>query len=151
LTRNAISVGEADRTLAKAKPEGGDRGQERRADHERVRRGHEHSGRELEEWLQTQESREVGQKDGGSESRRHESGRRIVEILEKDSEDYTKDYVSHRRDVVGYVHRHQAQRPESDVKDTGWRYSQIERGHDLRSSSCRLRRDEAPEIDLALV
>jgi hypothetical protein len=109
------------------------------------------SGREPEEWLQTQESREVGQKDGGSESRGHESGRRIVEILEKDREDYTEDDVSHWRDVVGYVHCHQAQRPESDVKDTSWRYSQIKRGHDLRSSSCRLRRDEAPEIDLALV
>jgi hypothetical protein len=42
------------------------------------------SARELEEWLQTEESREVGQKDGGGESRGHESGRRIVEILEKD-------------------------------------------------------------------
>jgi hypothetical protein len=29
---------------------------------------------ELEEWLQTEESREVGQKDGGGESKGHESG-----------------------------------------------------------------------------
>ena len=71
------------------------------------------SGRELEEWLQTQESREVGQKDGGSESRGHESGRRIVEILEKDREDYTEDDVSHRRDVVGYVH----QPPGSEARE----------------------------------
>ena len=83
------------------------------------------SAKELEEWLQTEESREVGQKDGGGESRGHESGRRIVEILEKDRDDYTEDDVSHMRDVVSYVHRHQAQRPEGEVEDTNWRYSFI--------------------------
>jgi hypothetical protein len=77
------------------------------------------SARELEEWLQTEESREVGQKDGGGESRGHESARRIVEILEKD------------RDVVGYVHRHQAQKPENeDIEDSRWRYSLMNWGHD---------------------
>jgi hypothetical protein len=35
---------------------------------------------ELEEWLQTEESREVGQKNGGGESKGHESGRRIVDL-----------------------------------------------------------------------
>jgi DNA topoisomerase VI subunit B len=88
------------------------------------------SAKELEEWLQTEESREVGQKDGGGESRGHESGRRIVEILEKDRDDYTENDVSHMRDVVSYVHRHQAQRPEGDVEDTNWRYSLINWGHD---------------------
>jgi DNA topoisomerase VI subunit B len=88
------------------------------------------SAKELKEWLQTGESREVGQKDGGGESRGHESGRRIVEILEKDRDDYTEDAVSHMRDVVSYVHRHQAQRPEGDVEDTNWRYSLINWGHD---------------------
>ena len=39
--------------------------------------------KELEEWLQTDESRSVGQSDGGGESKGHESGRRIVGILEK--------------------------------------------------------------------
>jgi DNA topoisomerase VI subunit B len=88
------------------------------------------SAKELEEWLQTEESREVGQKDGGGESRGHESGRRIVEIREKDRDDYTEDDVSHMRDVVSYVHRHQAQRPEGDVEDTNWRYSLMNWGHD---------------------
>jgi DNA topoisomerase VI subunit B len=88
------------------------------------------SAKELKEWLQTGESREVGQKDGGGESRGHESGRRIVEILEKDRDDYTENDVSHMRDVVSYVHRHQAQRPEGDVEDTNWRYSLINWGHD---------------------
>ena len=84
------------------------------------------SAGELEEWLQTEESREVGQKDGSGESRGHESGRRIVELLEKDRDEYTEDDVSHMRDVVGYVHRHQAQKPENeDIENPRWRYSLI--------------------------
>ena len=35
---------------------------------------------ELQEWLETDESREVGQKDADGESTGHRSGRRIVEI-----------------------------------------------------------------------
>ncbi len=58
---------------------------------------------ELEEWLETDGSRSVGQKDGGSESRGHESGRKIVEILKKDESDYSEDDVSHMRDIVSYV------------------------------------------------
>lgn len=37
--------------------------------------------KELEGWLQTEESESVGQSDGGGESKGHESGRKIVEIL----------------------------------------------------------------------
>jgi DNA topoisomerase VI subunit B len=88
------------------------------------------SARELEEWLQTEESREVGQKDDGNESRGHEAGRRIVEILEKDEEDIGKDDVDHMRRVVSYVHRHQAQEPEEDVQDSRWRYSSMNWSHD---------------------
>ena len=48
------------------------------------------SRKELEEWLETDVSKEVGQKDGGNESKGHESGRRIVEILGKDNSDYNR-------------------------------------------------------------
>ncbi|MCA1729847.1 MAG: DUF3140 domain-containing protein, partial [Actinobacteria bacterium] len=58
------------------------------------------SRKELEEWLETEESKEVGQKDGGSESKGHESGRKIVEVLEKDESDYTEDDIDHMRRVV---------------------------------------------------
>jgi hypothetical protein len=86
--------------------------------------------KELEEWLQTEESRSVGQSDGGGESKGHESGRRIVEILEENKPDYTDDDIDHMRRVVGYVHRHQAQRPNSDVENSNWRYSLMNWGHD---------------------
>lgn len=39
--------------------------------------------KELERWLETDEARSVGQKDGGGESTGHASGRRIVTILGK--------------------------------------------------------------------
>ncbi len=32
--------------------------------------------------------------------------------------------------VVGYVHRHLAQRPEGDIEETPWRYSLMNWGHD---------------------
>jgi hypothetical protein len=86
---------------------------------------------ELKEWLETDESKSVGQSDdGGGESKGHESGRRIVEILEKDDEDIDQDDVDHMRRVVSYVHRHQAQEPEEDVEDSRWRYSLMNWGYD---------------------
>jgi hypothetical protein len=88
------------------------------------------SPKELEEWLETEESKEVGQKDGGSESKGHESGRKIVEVLEKDESDYTEDDIDHMRRVVSYVHRHQAQKPKGNIEDSNWRYSLMNWGHD---------------------
>ena len=86
---------------------------------------------ELKEWLETDESKSVGQSDDdGGESKGHESGRRIVEILEKDDEDIDQGDVDHMRRVVSYVHRHQAQEPEEDVEDSRWRYSLMNWGHD---------------------
>jgi hypothetical protein len=85
---------------------------------------------ELEEWLQTDESKSVGQSDGGGESEGHESGRKIVEILEKNKTDYSSDDIDHMRRVVSYVHRHESQKPSGDVKDSNWRYSLLNWGHD---------------------
>jgi hypothetical protein len=88
------------------------------------------NSKELEEWLDTEESKEVGQKDGGSESKGHESGRKIVEILGKGKSDYTDEDIDHMRRVVSYVHRHQAQQPEGDLEGSNWRYSLMNWGHD---------------------
>ena len=83
------------------------------------------SARELEDWLKTDESRDVGQKDGGGESEGHASGRRIVELLDKKKPDYTDDDTDHMRRVASYVHRHRAQKPKENVEDSNWRYSLI--------------------------
>lgn len=86
------------------------------------------SASELETWLDTDESKSVGQGDG--ESTGHRSGRRIVTILRTNKGDLTEDDVAHMRKVVGYVHRHGAQRPSGDVADTNWAYSMKNWGHD---------------------
>ena len=89
------------------------------------------TARQLEDWLETDESKEVGYKDGGEgESVGHHSGRRIIAILGKKPADYTDDDLHHMAKVAGYVHRHLAQRPEGDIDETPWRYSLMNWGHD---------------------
>jgi hypothetical protein len=85
---------------------------------------------QLERWLETEESRSVGQADGGGEATGHRSGRRIVEILRTRKGDLDDEDVRHMHKVVGYVNRHLAQRPAGDVEDTRWRYSLMNWGHD---------------------
>ncbi|GAB7045170.1 DUF3140 domain-containing protein [Catenuloplanes indicus] len=86
---------------------------------------------ELEKWLGTDEAKEVGQKSGpGSESVGHDSGRKIVKILHTKKADLTDADEAHMRKVIGYVHRHLAQKPSGDVTDTRWRHSLMNWGHD---------------------
>ena len=86
---------------------------------------------ELERWLETEESLSVGWiKEGEGESVGHHSGRRIVEINRKKKADLTDDDYGHMRKVIGYIHRHMAQRPGGDVKNSRWRYSLMNWGHD---------------------
>ena len=84
----------------------------------------------LETWLKTDESKAVGQKDGGRESTGHEMGRRIVKLLDKKQADLDDDDLATMRKVAGYVKRHLAQRPDGDVSETPWRYSLMNWGHD---------------------
>ncbi len=86
---------------------------------------------ELEKWLETEESQSVGwTREGEGESVGHHSGRRIVEIKRSKKAQLTDDDYAHMRKVVGYIHRHMAQRPGGDVKNSRWRYSLMNWGHD---------------------
>jgi hypothetical protein len=86
---------------------------------------------ELEKWLKTDESKSVGQKSSsGAESVGHDSGRKIIKILHTKKADLTSGDEQHMSKVVGYVHRHLAQRPSGDVTETPWRYSLMNWGHD---------------------
>ncbi|GAA4693347.1 DUF3140 domain-containing protein [Pseudonocardia yuanmonensis] len=85
---------------------------------------------ELEKWLKTDESKDAGQHKDGGESVGHESGRRIVQILRSRKADLSEDDEKHMRKVVGYVHRHLAQKPKGDVTETTWRHSLMNWGHD---------------------
>lgn len=85
---------------------------------------------ELDDWLATEESTSVGDAGDASESTGHASGRRIVEIKRMSIDELTDDDHAHMRKVVGYIHRHLAQRPDGDVSETPWRYSLMNWGHD---------------------
>ena len=92
----------------------------------------------LRKWLDSEGSRSVGMThegervtgDGGEESVGHEMGRGILELKGKTAADITEDDLQAMRKVVGYVHRHGAQRPQGDVTDTRWRKSLMNWGHD---------------------
>ncbi|MGW8986006.1 DUF3140 domain-containing protein [Streptomyces parvus] len=110
----------------------GGRDQERQETFDRFGEAVNMTAGELEEWLDTDQSREVGQKNGG-ESTGHASGRRIVKLLRTRKGDLNDDDLAHMRKVTGYVRRHLAQRPGGDVSDTPWRYSLMNWGHDPKN------------------
>ncbi|KAH8677916.1 hypothetical protein BX600DRAFT_506911 [Xylariales sp. PMI_506] len=70
---------------------------------------------ELGEWLQEDSSQNAGwsKDDGSGETIGHESGRKIIDILErnpkKDPSKYTEEDIGHMRRVVAYCKRHLAQ------------------------------------------
>ena len=86
---------------------------------------------QLRRWLDTDESLSVGDTGGsGKESTGHEMGRHIVDLRDRKVADLDDEDYARMRKVVGYVHRHLAQRPKGDVADTRWRYSLMNWGHD---------------------
>ncbi len=89
------------------------------------------TGAEIKKWLETAESKEVGQKSSeGAESTGHESGRHIIEILGKKKGEYDEADIDQMKRTVSYVRRHMAQKPDGDIKETHWRYSLMNWGHD---------------------
>ncbi len=83
----------------------------------------------IKKWLDTDESKSVGQKKDGGESTGHKSGERIIEIKEKKKGDLTDDDYKHMQKVVGYIKRHSAQRPK-EVEGSDWEYSLKNWGND---------------------
>jgi hypothetical protein len=85
---------------------------------------------EIEQWLETPESRKVGfRREGETESVGHASGRRIVAILRTEEPARTAEDYAHMRKVVGFVRRHRAQEPANPVTSR-WRYSLMNWGCD---------------------
>ena len=91
--------------------------------------------KELEDWLDTEESKSVGDSDSG-ESTGHESGRKIVKIKRTNKDDLTDDQWDWMAKVVGYINRHCSQVPdEPDGSD--WAYSLKNWGHDpMKDDGC---------------
>ena len=93
---------------------------------------------ELKRWLSSTDSHSVGMtKDGGKvtapgdgEAVGHHMGERIGQIKAARPADLTDDDYADMRKVVGYVHRHMAQKPKSEIEHSRWRYSLMNWGHD---------------------
>ena len=85
--------------------------------------------KELEEWLETEESKSVGQDSGDGESKGHKSGRRIVEIKRTNKDELGDDDYEHMARVNSYISRHLAQEPD-EVEGSNWLYSLKNWGHD---------------------
>lgn len=93
------------------------------------------SPKALSAWLTTKESKAVGFKTTeDSESVGHRSGKKIVALLGKSHADFTAGDIAHARKVVGYIHRHLAQRPVGDIGNSHWRFSLMNWGHDPQKS-----------------
>jgi hypothetical protein len=86
--------------------------------------------KELERWLESDESKSVGESENG-ESKGRKSAKRILEIKAKKRGDLNEDDLEHMRRVRGYVNRHLSQRPRKEgIETSRWRYSLMNWGHD---------------------
>lgn len=89
------------------------------------------SAAEIEEWHSTPESASVGSRGPGDRwSVGQLAGMRTVELLEAGPEAWSPADEAHVRRVAGFVRRHRAQWPRGDVRDTRWRHSLRNWGHD---------------------
>ncbi|WP_236696121.1 DUF3140 domain-containing protein [Rhodopirellula islandica] len=87
--------------------------------------------KEIEDWLETDESKSVGQtKDGAEESVGRQSARKIIEIKRTNKSELSDEQLDHMQKVCGYIKRHAAQEPDGDVSETDWCYSLKNWGHD---------------------
>lgn len=92
----------------------------------------------LRKWLASEASQSVGMTrdgekvtgKGGKEAVGHHMGERILEIKAVRQAELTEDDLADMRKVIGYVHRHSKQRPGGDIKDSRWRHSLMNWGHD---------------------
>jgi len=86
---------------------------------------------ELKAWLKRPESHKVGMvRKGETESVGRQSAKKILAIKATPVDDLTEADYRHMKKVIGYCRRHLAQRPWGRIKDTRWRWSLMNWGHD---------------------
>lgn len=92
----------------------------------------------LRRWLESETSRSVGMTSegdkvtapGDGEAVGHAMGDRILELKGKRQAEMDDGDYQAMRKVIGYVHRHLAQRPKGEIQDSRWRHSLMNWGHD---------------------
>ncbi len=85
--------------------------------------------KEIENWLNTDESERVGKDSGDGESIGRKSAKRIIEIKRTVKDDLEDEDFDHMKKVVSYIRRHKAQEPD-EVENSNWLYSLKNWGHD---------------------
>lgn len=85
---------------------------------------------QLERWLETQRSRDVGRHKGLRESHGHAAGRRVLRLLRTPRSEFTADDLVHMRRVIHHIERQLRHRPRGDVSNTDWRFALMNWGHD---------------------
>ncbi|KZM21123.1 uncharacterized protein EKO05_0008088 [Ascochyta rabiei] len=95
------------------------------------------SAKDLQDWLGQDESAGAGwsKDDGSGETIGHDSGRKIVAILEKnpkkDPSKYEQDDIDHMRKVVAYCKRHLAQEEKAKQDTNSKSYKSLKNwGHE---------------------
>ena len=90
------------------------------------------TSKELEDWLETDESKNAGKEMDNGETIAHSSGRSILKIKDKNKSDLTKANWDKINEVIGYYHQnlHESQKPGSDVENSAWHYALKNWGHD---------------------
>jgi len=96
---------------------------------------------ELKDWLGSEASTGSGwsKDDGSGETIGHESGRKIISILEKnpkkDPQKYDQDDIDHMRKVVAYCKRHLAQEEKAKQDTESKSYKSLKNwGHDAQKA-----------------
>lgn len=85
---------------------------------------------EIEQWLDTDKSKEVGQDSGDGESIGRKSAKKIIDIKRTKKDELSDSQYDHMNKVIGYIKRHKAQKPDGNKKESDWRYSLKNWGHD---------------------
>ncbi len=87
---------------------------------------------QLEDWLDTDKSKNAGKEMDNGETVGHASGRSILKIIRKDKDELTQANWDKINETVGYYHQnlHESQKPSSDVENSAWYYALKNWGHD---------------------
>ena len=90
------------------------------------------SSKELEKWLEAEESRNAGKEMDNGETVGHSAGRSILKIKQKKRENLTDANWDRINETVGVYHQklHPSQKPSSNIEGSAWHRALKNWGHD---------------------
>ncbi|NHF61268.1 DUF3140 domain-containing protein [Flavobacteriaceae bacterium TP-CH-4] len=90
------------------------------------------SNAELEEWLETETSKNAGKEMENGETIGHRAGRSILKIKQKKKSELTESNWDRINETVGVYHQkiNPSQKPNDNIENSNWYYSLKNWGHD---------------------